>query len=239
MRFVATRIIPVLFNILFFFVPLIVFPKTSELFEFNKMVVTYVLTVLIASAWIFRMVYHKKIIFRRTILDIPLFLFVFSQILSTVISIDTTTSLFGYYSRVHGGLLSSLCYSLLYWAFVSNMDRKSTLKSVYFLIASAGLVSLYALAQRFGIDKDIWIQDVVNRVFSTLGQPNWLAAWIVAIMPLVWALGLGQKNNRIRFLLWTGISLIFFLVLLFTKSRSGLLGLAAADIILWGAVLKK
>src|SRR3972149_10582206 len=203
------------------------------------MVVTYVLTVLIASAWIFRMVYHKKIIFRRTILDIPLFLFVFSQILSTVISIDTTTSLFGYYSRVHGGLLSSLCYSLLYWAFVSNMDRKSTLKSVYFLIASAGLVSLYALAQRFGIDKDIWIQDVVNRVFSTLGQPNWLAAWIVAIMPLVWALGLGQKNNRIRFLLWTGISLIFFLVLLFTKSRSGLLGLAAADIILWGAVLKK
>ena len=239
MRALVTRIIPVFFSILFFFVPLVVFPKTSELFEFNKMVVVYILTVVIVSVWMVKMVYHKKIIFRRTILDIPLLFFVFSQVASTLLSIDTTTSLFGYYSRVHGGLLSSLSYALLYWAYVSNMDKKSALKSVNFLIASAVLVSAYALAQRFGIDKDIWVQDVVNRVFSTLGQPNWLAAWIAAIMPLAWVLGLGQKKNKVKLYLWTGVSLVFFLVLLFTKSRSGLLGFIVADVIFWSLAFKR
>lgn len=239
MREVAKKAIPILFNILFFFIPLVVFPKTSELFEFNKMVSTYILTVLIVSVWVVKMIYYKKVIFRRTILDVPLLLFVFSQVVSTIVSIDPTTSLFGYYSRVHGGLLSSLSYALLYWAYVSNMDKKAARRSVYFLIASGVLVSTYGVAQRFGIDKDIWVQDVVNRVFSSLGQPNWLATWIVAIMPLAWAMGLGRNKDKFKFGLWTAVSLVFFLVLLFTKSRSGLLGFILADVIFWTLAVKK
>src|SRR3989344_2751096 len=206
------KIIPSAFNILFFFVPVAVFPKTSELFEFNKMVLTYGISVVIVGVWVARMIYYRNVIFRRTILDIPLLLLVFSQVVSTIISIDPTTSLFGYYSRVHGGLLSSLAYALLYWAFVSNMTKKAALKSVYFLIASGVLVSGYGIAQRFGVDRDIWVQDVVNRVFSTLGQPNWLAAWIVAVLPLSWALGVRSKRSPIKVVFWNLISLVFFLV---------------------------
>ncbi|KKU12100.1 MAG: hypothetical protein UX19_C0007G0008, partial [Candidatus Woesebacteria bacterium GW2011_GWA1_45_8] len=239
MYWVVTKLLPILFNILFFFIPLIVFPKTSELFEFNKMVATYVLTVIILSVWVIRMVYYKKIVFRRTILDIPLLLFLFSQVVSTIVSIDPITSLFGYYSRSHGGLLSFLSYGLLYWAFVSNMDKKAALRSTYYLIASGVLVCLYGVAQHFGIDKEIWVQDVVNRVFSTLGQPNWLAAWIVAILPLVWAMGLKNKLGPGKVLFWMGVSLLFFLTLLYTKSRSGLLAFIAAEVLFWVVSARK
>ena len=56
------------------------------------------------------------------------------------------------------------------------------------LLASSCFISLYAVGEHFGIDASYWVQDVVNRVFSTLGQPNWLAAYLVALFPLTLAL---------------------------------------------------
>lgn len=230
-----------LFKILLFFIPLILFPTTSELFEFNKMVATYILTVLIVSLWVAKMISQRKIIFRRTILDIPLLIFLSTQIISTLISLDPRTSLFGYYSRFNGGLLSSFTYALLYWAWVSNLDAKKTVSSLKFLLMSAVLVSLYGILEHFGIDKNIWVQDVAERVFSTLGQPNWLAAWLVALIPISWAFALKEKldiRNR-KLWIWTLVSLIFFITILFTKSRSGLLGFGAALVIFWGPNLRK
>jgi O-antigen ligase/Tfp pilus assembly protein PilF len=235
----VAKLIPLFFNLLLFFVPLIVFPKTSELFEFNKMVAVYGLTVLIVFTWIYRMILYKKVIFRRTILDIPLLIFLFCQVISTIFSIDPVTSLFGYYSRLHGGLLSSLSYALLYWAYVSNMDKKSTLKSIYFLLFSGGLASAYGVAQHFGVDRELWVQDVVNRVFSTLGQPNWLAAFLATIIPVSLALGIRAKVGSGRLILWTMVPLVFFLVLLYTKSRSGLIAFVVSDLIFWAVVIKK
>ncbi|MFH1863352.1 MAG: O-antigen ligase family protein [bacterium] len=230
-----SNIIPLLFNLLFFFVPLILWPYNSELFEFNKMVLVYIFTVSITAFWAIRMIKEKKFIFRRTILDVPLLLFLISQTLSTLVSIDPRTSLLGYYSRFHGGLLSSICYSLLYWAYVSNINAKQTLISIKVMFLSAFLVCIYGILEHFGIDKDLWVQDVQNRVFSTLGQPNWLAAWLTGLFPLTWAFLLKKKGNWI----YLGLSLLFFITLLFTKSRSGILGFVAADIIFWGYCVLK
>ncbi len=229
--------IEVLFYILLSFVPIVLYPYTAELFEFNKMLATYALMVLIMVAWGAKMVAGKKFIFRRTILDIPLIVFLVSQILSTITSIDFRTSLLGYYSRFNGGLLSSISYALLYWAFVSNMDAKKTKKALYFLLSSGVLVCLYGVLEHFGIDKNLWVQDVQNRVFSTLGQPNWLAAWIAALIPLTWNLQINKSTNlQIKskvFWLWLSVSTLFFLTLLYTKSRSGILGFAVAEIVFW------
>ena len=232
----------ILFNLLFFFVPIVLYPYSYELFEFNKMVLVYILTVLVVASWITRMVGEKKIIFRRTIFDIPLLLYLASQLLSVLTSIDPRTSLLGYYSRFHGGFFSTLSYALLFWAFVSNMDRGKTLKAIRFLLYSGVLVSIYGVLQHFGIDKDVWVQDVASRVFSTLGQPNWLAAWLTALLPISWALANNVKlnreagystNNSKHFWAWTLLSALFFLTLLYTKSRSGFLGFAVAFVVFW------
>jgi putative inorganic carbon (HCO3(-)) transporter len=226
------------FYFLLFSVPLVLYPYTSEIFEFNKMVLTYALTTLIVSLWLIRMIIEKRVIFKRTFLDIPLLIFLASQVISTLLSIDTRTSIFGYYSRFHGGLLSTIAYLLLYWACVSNMTKEKTVKAIYALFISSVLVSSYAVLEHFGIDKDIWVQDVQNRVFSTLGQPNWLAAWIVALTPITWAFALKEKSQKLKSrkfgpIIWTILSSLLFLTLIFTKSRSGFLGLAVAWAIFW------
>jgi putative inorganic carbon (hco3(-)) transporter len=234
------KIIFFLFALLFFFVPLILWPYTSEVFEFNKMLLTYALGASIVSAWIARSIIEKKLIFRRTMLDIPLLIFVATQLVSTLFSIDALSSWFGYYSRFNGGLLSTVTYSLLYWAYVSNMTAKSTAKIISILLASALLVCIYGILQHFGIDKNIWIQDVQSRIFSTLGQPNWLAAWLVALIPLTWSLALNSKLESLNskphlklYWLYYFLSAVFFITILYTKSRSGLLGFVVASAVFW------
>ncbi len=200
---------------LVFFVPIVFTPWNSELFEFNKIVLVYFLTTVITCAWLIKMVLAKKFIFRKTFWDIPLLLFLTSQTISTIFSIDQLTSILGYYSRFNGGLLSTLCYTILYWGFVSNISKKDINRLIKFTFASGFLVGIYGITQHLGIDKKYWVQDVQHRVFSSLGQPNWLAAYLNILI----FLALGQKST-IYYLLFT----IYYITLLFTKSRSGFLG---------------
>jgi len=234
---ICDKVIEYSFYLLFFLVPLILTPLNYELFEYNKMMLVYFLTAIIVAAWLIKMVSNKKPIFRRTFLDIPLLIFFLSQFLSFWFSIDRHTSFWGYYSRFHGGLASTIAYLLLYWAFVSNMDKGKTLRSMFYTLCSAALVAAYGMAEHFGIDKDHWVQDVQNRVFSTLGQPNWLAAYLVALIPLTWAFVLKSKaKNRKLYAVSYSLFAILYLCLLYTKSRSGLLGFGVAYAVFWGLV---
>ncbi len=231
-----------LFYALFFLVPLVFFPKTSEVFEFNKMVVVYIFTTLIIAFWIIKMIRQKKIIFSRTILDIPILLFLGSQTISTIISIDQRTSIFGYYSRFNGGLLSTICYCLLYWAFVSNFSKQNSLKLIKITLASATLVAIYGILEHFGgsiscvlvrgqFNDDCWVQDVRTRVFASLGQPNWLAAYLTSLIPLTWYFALQEKKNQKNLITWIAVSILFFACILFTGSRSGFFGLFISGVI--------
>ena len=218
-----TKLIRQLFYTLFFLTPLLLWPYTSEVFEFNKMMFVYLLTVLIASVWAIRSFLNKKFEIVRTPLDIPILLFLASQIISTIISINSHTSLWGYYSRFHGGLMSTVSYITLYYALVTHFhgENKAIKNLLIAILSSAAIISLYAVLEHFGIDKNIWVQDVQNRVFSTLGQPNWLSAFLVALLPLsLFQIVSSAKNNH-RFL-YTGLSLLYLIAIIFTKSQSGI-----------------
>ncbi len=260
---ILRKLITATFTMYFFALPLIIFPKTSEIFEFNKMVYTYLITIILSSIWILRMIVNKRIIFEKTKLDLPLILFLCSQFLATVFSIDMRTSIFGYYSRFNGGFLSSISYVLLYWIFVSNMDRLKSIKVFYSIFVSTLLSGIWAIFEHYGhsfsclifpdfnvFDVSCWVQDVRTRVYSSFGQPNWLAAWLTAIIPLTWAISLNYKTSITHFksfsnfkspiyklIIFTTLSLIFFITLLFTKSRSGILAFCISFAIFWGLYL--
>ncbi len=261
------RSIHILFYLLFFLTPIIFYPKTSELFEFNKIVYVYLTTILITTLWTIKNIYSSRSLKdflnkyrQRTLLDLPLLLLISVTILTTLSSIDIRTSVFGYYSRFNGGLLSIIAFSLLFWAFIHNMRTKQTLKTLFILLTSGFIVSVVAIAERLGyyptcvftqafqessslsqaLTTNCWFQNVQARVFATLGQPNWLAAWIVAIIPLTWIfmfdkikIRLWSRSTSINKYIWVILSALFFAVLLFTKSRSGLLGFTSAFVVFW------
>jgi O-antigen ligase len=251
-----TRFLNWAYALLFFLVPFLFTPKNFELFEFNKMIAVYILTVVIAGLWLGRMVLEKRFIFRRTFFDIPLFIFLISQYLSFLFSIDHHISLWGFYSRFNGGLVSIICYILLYWAYVSNVIEPENAKyHLKLLLISAGIVSVYAIMEHFGVspscvfiygtfDTSCWIQQVQERVFATLGQPNWLAAWLTAVIPLTWAQLIYAEHQKLSASWRTKylpvlLSSILFLTIIYTKSRSGLLGIAVADAAFWGIIAIK
>jgi putative inorganic carbon (HCO3(-)) transporter len=215
------KIIRFSFHLVFFLVPLIFLPNTSELFEFNKMIVTYILTSVIVTAWAIHTIFEKRYTFRRTALDWPIIIFLASQFISLVFSVNVRSSWLGYYSRFNGGLASLLCYSILYWAFVTFMDRKSALKVISTGLWTAAIISFYGVLEHFGIDATMWVQDVQNRVFSTLGQPNWLAAYLIALLPLSLSLGLSARNMTKK-ITYVSLSLLLLVTILFTKSQSGI-----------------
>src|SRR3989344_958983 len=196
------RIISYSFYALFFFVPLVFTNNTSELFELNKMWLTWGLTLVIAGAWITQMIAKKQFRIQRTPLDIPILLFLTAHIIATIFSLDQRISWWGYYSRFNGGLLSMMTYTFLYYAFASNVLRRDgqdlvrVTKFIFVLILSGIAVSLWGFPSHFGKDLTCWVfrgelSDVCwtyafqpqVRMFSTLGQPNWLAAFLIGIIP--------------------------------------------------------
>ena len=233
----TSKIITYSFYLLLIIVPLILTPYNYELFEFNKMLIVYFFTIIITTSWLIKIIVKGKFIFKRTPFDLPLALFLISQLLSTIFSIDLHTSLWGYYSRFHGGFFSTLSYLLLFYAFATHMTKK-TKNCLKIILTTALIVAVYGILEHFGIDKDLWVQDVQNRVFSTLGQPNWLAAYLLTLIPLPLALFLKTKSKPLK-IYYLSLSLIFWLTLLYTKSRSGLAGLALAYAIFWGLILLK
>ena len=229
----CNKIIQYSFYLLFALVPLILTPWNYELFEFNKIILTYLLTVIIIGAWLIKMTASKKIIFQRTPLDVGVLLFLFSQIASTIFSIDRHTSLFGYYSRFNGGLFSIISYILLYYAFVSNMNKKQALFSILYSLFSATLVAIYGILEHFGIDEKYWVQAVRLRVFSTLGQPNWLAEYLVGLMPMTWALALSIETRNTK---QTHVTCYLLLVTINPLSLPSLYQISFRNFGFWGSL---
>ena len=250
---ICNKIIEYGFYAIFFFVPLALADKTSELFEFNKLWVTFILSLVILTAWISKMLIKRQFKIQRTPLDIPIILFLLSQVISTVFSLDRHVSLWGYYSRFNGGLLSIITYIFLYYAFVSNFQEnaKTIIKRLIFVaLSSAIVVSLWGLPSHFGydptcflfrgsLDVACWKSDFqpMIRIFSTLGQPDWLSAYLSILFPITIAFFIkstffkGANNKKPQFSKKLAvfavfsflIFLLFYVDIAYTRAKSGFL----------------
>ena len=222
-------------------VPFVFCWLSDELFEFNKMQFVYAGTIMIGCLYLARMVIEKKLIWRRHPLNRVLEIFLLSQLIATVFSLHPRTSWLGYYTRLNGGLLSTLAYLVIYVSYLNNFTAHERRRLLQVLLISSSIVSLYAIAEHFGhsfsclmikgqFDVSCWVQDVKTRVYATLGQPNWLAAYNVTIIGLITILMLDVwRQKKISFTSFLiPVSLVLnYCSLLFTKSRSGIIAFAA------------
>lgn len=242
------RIIEYSFYVLFFFVPLFFLGNTSELFELNKMWLTFALAVVIGAVWFMKMIAERKILIRRTPLDIPIILFLISQIISSIFSLDPHVSFWGFYSRFNGGLLSFITYILLYYAFVSNLELIHVLRSIKISLISCVITALWGLPSHFGYDPTcLLFRGELNtncwtdafrptiRVFSTLGQPAWFAAYLDVLLPIsiAYVLITAKEKKKNTMAVFLAITLLFYICLMFANTRAGTLGFFVTDIILW------
>lgn len=233
------KTITYLYYTLFFVTPFIVLPITSELFEFNKIIFIYAIAGLIFSLWVVDCLRKGSIIWKHTPFDIPLVLFYISQLISFIFSIDRHTSFFGYYGRFNGGLLSISVYIFLYYAFIFYVSHnKGAVRRIFGLIITAcimvflwglpGIVNrdLSCLLFVGTFDNSCWTAQFrpAERMFSTLGQPNWLGAY--SAVGFFTALYLLITTKRKSIVVLSCVALLStFCAILFSRSRSSLASL--------------
>jgi len=246
------KIISFLYYSLFFITPLLMAPFTSELFEFNKLIFIYGITLGVVFFWLLKKVLDQKIIIKKTPFDIPILLFLASQILSTLFSIDKHTSFYGYYGRFNGGLISIISYVVLFFVFVSFQSAAKQIleKILKISLYSSLIVIVWGLTGKLGVDfsclifvgqlgNNCWTDQFrpAERMFSTLGQPNWLGAYL-AINFFIGAYFLLKKiiaNNKVdtKTVIVSFYLILNFTAILFTRSRSALFAVLFGTITLF------
>ncbi|MDO8487095.1 MAG: O-antigen ligase family protein [Candidatus Curtissbacteria bacterium] len=216
--------------------PLIFTTAGTELFEVPKMFIVYLTAVILLTSTALKFVFQGKIQIPRSLVFYSLLVLVAVQILSTLTSIDKFTSVFGYPTRLNGGLLSQFAYLIIFTAAIINLNFQKAQKLLLTMTAAAFVVALWGIPGHFGFDPNCLVLtgrlnaacwqkefDPTIRIFSTLGQPNWLASFMVIAVPLSLSLLLISKKGSRRFPFL--LSFILILALIFTKSLSGMLGL--------------
>jgi len=171
---------------------------------------------------------------------------------SLFFSINWQQSFFGSYDRQQG-FLSHLFYFIFAALIFINLFFDRYLPDPYFGFSSALVakirriviiatlagtaVAVYGVLQILNIDFLTWPEPpfITGRTLSTMGQPNFLASFLLLVIPLCFYLAYVSRRFLFRFL-FSLFALIQIICLFFTSSRGGLLAFLAT-IALFGLYL--
>ncbi len=247
----APRAIRWLFYLLFGITPFLMSSHTSELFEFNKMMAIYVISLFSGTFWLLGLLFgaFRFKPFPRILLFYTVFLLMLCG--SWWFSIDPHTSWYGYYGRWNGGILSIIAYMSLFTVAVQVLKREDISRLVQISLIASLIVIMWGVTAKYGIDPacklfaDRWDNlcwtdqfRPAERMFSTIGQPNWLGTYLVVhfFLALYYFVSSilhyhkSENNVQVR-IQWHAVPLgayliLCFIAIVFTRSRSSLLALA-------------
>ncbi len=183
-------------------------PFSYDAFELPKVTVMRWVSGVILALWIFHQWGFKpdwkkdkeeKFSWRKCFaspLHLPVFYFALVLIVCSIFTIDPLSSLKGTYKRQEG-LFTLLNYIFLFFAAAHFTRGEKKIRACLSLCIAAGtLTSLYAVLQHFGFD--IFSTKGEERSFSTLNHPNFLAAYLVLVMPFAFARMLEAYGSRVK-----------------------------------------
>lgn len=232
----SRSLIRITFFLALFITPIVFTSYTSELFEIPKALFVYAIASTFFCLYILYSFASRKILFTKNSFLIFFLLFILAMGISTIFSTDQHLSTFGYYTRLNGSLLTTICYFIIFFVTSSLISKKESIEGLKFLVISAVFVSIWGIPGHFGYDPNCFILtgkltslcwreefQPTLRIFSTFGQPNWLGAFLTMTIPISLSFTLTTKGFQKIFFLAS--SLIILFALIFTNSRSSFLAL--------------
>ncbi len=176
-----------------------------------------------------------KVLIGCTPLDMPIGAFFIAVAVSILLSLiyNSTMKSAVFFMASDGFLFLLLnCASVYYITVYTVKDRRFMKILLNCLLAVGAVVSVYGILQFYGIEF-IWpyaIHAFQGRSVSTFGNPNFLASFLVLILPLglMRCISASKKYEKIIIALLCGI---FIACLLCTSTRSAWLGFAVSVII--------
>jgi len=217
------------------------FFPTYNIFEFNKLILFKTLIWLLLlftglkfiffpQSFILGRINRKEIYFYfKKYLALPL-IFIVGLGFLLFFSINSAQSFFGSYDRQEGfvSYLFYFIWFLLLFINISGSRKEINNKKIKHIIitavASGFLVSLYGVLQFLNIDFITWAEaaPLASRISSTLGQPNFLASFLLLVIPLSVYLLINTPKFLGKFF-YSIVIVLQVLCLFFTASRGALL----------------
>ena len=242
---VAHRLIGYLFSFLILVPPLIFFTNLTQNPYSIQAVMLNIGILLIWGIWIVENLIKKRVILVKTYMDVPFCLFFLICILSFAWSLFTHWQMkdaicsFGLKNIFF--LLNNFLvfYGIIY--FLGEREKIKKVSYLFFLLTC--FVCGYGILQYLGLEI-IWkhnLNPFGKRCISTFGNPNFLATFLVLMLPLIFGFFIKEKFF-LKKALFLFLFLLAFIVLLFTFCRSSWLGFLTAFIcvlVLWMIIDKR
>lgn len=213
--------------------PIVISRITFDQFDIAKILALRILTLAIVLFWVVKMLNSKKREIRWTWLDYSVLAFVVLVFISTITSIHLPTAIHGKFKR-YEGFLTFINYGIIYFLAIQTFTDFKRLSTVSKTVTLSGaFVALYGVMQYVGMDPLPWatLPFEERRSFSTFGNPDLLAGFLVILVPFAVVEFLKAKDSKNNALM--GVSLFLtFLCLLTAFTRSGWVGSFAAILVL-------
>ncbi len=225
-----------------FFVPLFFLREMHNVFEIPKNILFQTLTEILLFIYLVKIVLGglpgREFLWQRIKYLIPTFIFIVILGVSTVFSQVPWFSFWGSWER-RMGYLAWLHFFVFALILILNIKGRKQIFRLFFTVTLCSFfVVVYGMIQALGIEPFEWTFDpfLSKRIFSSVGQPNFLGSWLLLVMPIIFylfvekRLQLSSKSAKRKFVFH--FFLFILLVLLFwalfaTKSRGAWIGLIA------------
>ena len=191
---------------LIYLMPWIFLTYTEEYYEITKNSVLLIGISVLIMVWAIDIITKKKLVLYKTPIDLVIFITLAILIISTIFSISPDTSLWGYHTRISGGLISSLLLITIFYLVINTVKTKQgiffLLKNILFSISSIGL---FTILKSIGVFQNIFteiakqdpkMEFLNNGLFSPTGNTNALPFLFIMAIPLSFFLYLNRKNAK-------------------------------------------
>ena len=209
--FDGSLLIKLLLWLLFFLTPLI-FYAWATTFNITKETFAELIILVIFTLWFFRLTELGNYHLLKSRLTFPILVFLIILTFSLFQTTDYYTSILD--------LARWLVYILTYFIIISSIEEEKWVLAMLFAsLFAAFLAASYSILQFYGIELPFWRKIGGRmRLFSTFGNPNYLAGYLSACLPLSFMLYLSSEDKLQRSILFPLIAVLYAsLLMTFTR----------------------
>jgi len=182
-------------------------------------------TYLLLLLWLLDSVLASQVELTKSPLNLPVVSFL------AVILLSFLFSRYKFISQ--RGLLWVLPFFILFFIGSQKIRGEKKIKgTIYLLLGTSFLASLFGLFQHFGIRIFSWQEANLTRIPSTFGNANFFAGFLAGILSLNIALIIGEKG-KLKRLTFVALSLLFLSSLALTLTRTAWLAFLGGGLALW------
>ena len=200
--------------LLVFLVPIFFLPWTLNPLDFNKQILFLLLIFVALISWILKILASGKFEINLSFLNIPVLIFLLVYGLSTIFSLSSYGSFWGWPLNISAGFLTLLFFVFLYFIITNLLTKKREIFWLLFVLILSGFsVAIFTILQFFS--KFILPWDFTKSIsFNSIGTIYSLSLFLAALLPLIIVLALMTKKLVRFFLFLVAIIILVNLVLI-------------------------